>query len=140
MFLPSQVENPLDTVNGKLIIPDPKGIKHINSKFEHLNQRLDQLEVDLIINRYQEKQQYLHQLNSIQCSIQKLEQIQSLKIASKIDPFKSMQNLEHIYGQLIITLIVASFGLASLFFLFGGNRQTCFKKSQQPAPIISRIS
>ncbi|NJK39954.1 MAG: hypothetical protein HC920_21015 [Oscillatoriales cyanobacterium SM2_3_0] len=105
----------MKVLNGKLTIPQPNGLKFLHFQLETLTQNLEDLESHITSVNLQEREEYLQRINSIEASVQHLEQL---------------------YHRLFSTTVVASVTLAVLFFGVTSTREVTASKSAQETSIV----
>lgn len=103
----------METLNGKLVFRQPLGFNYIRFKLEHISQKFENLEAQIISN-----------------NIEDFDQVNSLR--------KSVQKLETLYYRLFSTTIISSIIFGGLILGMAVNNQSSFQKAQQDNTLVER--
>lgn len=106
----------MQTMNGKLVVPDQNGLEYINIQMENFTQQLEQMELEVVTAQQQDRREYINQLKILKASV---------------------QNLEESYNQLLYTTIVAGVVLTALLIWMGLIRQPSCNKSQLTTTVVA---
>lgn len=106
----------MQTINGKLVVPDQNQWEYINIQMEDLSQQLEQIELQVVTAQQQDWRKYINQLKMLKVSV---------------------QNIEYLYKQLLSTTIVASAALIALSIWMNLIRQPSCNKSQINTTVVA---
>lgn len=106
----------MQTLNGKLVVPDPNQFPYINQQMEDFTQQLEQIELQVVTAQQLDRREYINQLKILKLSV---------------------QNLEQLYKQLLSTTILSTVILAVLFFWLAVMRQPSCNKSQANNSVVT---
>ncbi len=101
----------MESLNGKLVFREPTGFNYIRFKLEHITQKFENLEAQIISN-----------------NIEDFDQVNSLR--------KSVQKLETLYYRLFSTTIISSIIFGGLILGMAVNNQSSFQKAQQDNTLV----
>lgn len=106
----------MQTMNGKLVVPDLNQFPYINQQMADFTQQLEQIELQVVTAQQLDRREYINQLKILKLSV---------------------QNLEQLYKQLLSTTIISTVILAALFFWLAVMRQPSCNKSQANNSVVT---
>ena len=117
MLVSSQLHpQPIQTINGKLIVAAPKESDCINIQMEDFAQKLEQIQLEVVVAQQQDRREYINQLKILKALV---------------------KNLERSYNQLLYTTITTGVVLAALLIWMGLIRQPSCNKSQTATTVVA---
>jgi hypothetical protein len=117
MLASSQLHpQPIQTINGKLIVAAPKESDCINIHMEDFAQKLEQIQFEVVVAQQQDRREYINQLKILKALV---------------------RNLERSYNHLLYTTIAAGVVLAALLIWMGLTGQPSSNKSQTATTVVA---
>lgn len=118
MLASSQLHpQPIQTINGKLIVAAPKESDCINIQMEDFAQKLEQIQLEVVVAQQQDRREYINQLKILKALV---------------------RNLERSYNQLLYTTITTGVVLAALLIWMGLIRQPSCNKAQTSTTVVAQ--
>lgn len=106
----------MQTLNGKLVVPEPNEFPYINQQMKDFTQQLEQIELQVVTAQQLDRREYINQLKILKLSV---------------------QNLEQLYKQLLSTTILSTVIFVIFFFWLAVIRQPSCNKSQANNSVVT---
>lgn len=117
MLASSQLHpQPIQTINGKLVVAAPKESDCINIQMEDFAQQLEQIQFEVVVAQQQDRREYINQLKILKALV---------------------RNLERSYNQLLYTTIATGVVLAALLIGMGLIGQPSCNKVQTATAVVA---